>query len=473
MSDRATTLQVASTRAVPFLRTPVAVVALAALLSACGGGGGGATSTDTATTPVTETPQGTGTGTTTGSTGSTEALATTGAFNFKVDASLVDDAALKTAVGGSTYAAWNPAGGSKLLSAGLKVLFFGNASGCPTTTDGAVTAGDDTDLRTAISASAQAATSGNLRRWAPSGQSTGCTGPAKTLSGPSMAYMNPANTQGGVALYTHTGPRADGTAGLMAPFSAAGQNGAGANAYVSGTFVTFRQNWRAANAVRPWVGANQAANASARIVSVQGVGTATVGAEVSADQPIQAKQQISVSFLNTACMASGASSSRPCQVNYMFNTAVYRAGVSDWSTVAWFQNGKIWFDPAQGGTPIVELPVKAAGQVVKDNTYSLPLYVSRGAATQHTSFSGSTFDMRISFDQLQNALRIVTARSLNVKPAQVTDTDMAAQWGAQWNDRQSWVLLSSLVGQEVHNPISGRRAVIGGNLRQLYVGPQI
>ena len=38
--------------------------------------------------------------------------------------------------------------------------------------------------------------------------------------------------------------------------------------------------------------------------------------------------------------------------------------------------------------------------------------------------------------------------------------------------RSDWVLLSTTMAQEVHNPFSNRQALIGGNFKQLYVGPQ-
>ena len=103
-------------------------------------------------------------------------------------------------------------------------------------------------------------------------------------------------------------------------------------------------------------------------------------------------------FLNTTCLRNV--SGQPCQVQYLFNTAIARSGVSNWSQVSWFKNGDVWFDPAQGGIPIVDGPIYASGQMTTDSKTRLPLFVSQGSATQHAAFSGRTFDVTISFDQL-------------------------------------------------------------------------
>ena len=257
----------------------------------------------------------------------------------------------------------------------------------------------------------------------------------------------------------------------LGPFDALGQNGAGANAYLSGSFAAFRQDWQASSAITPWVSLGTGSNASARIVTTQGVGQSSLGSN-DTSEVVQAKQQVSVSFINTQCMAEGTTGGRTCQLTYLFNTAVYRLGVEDWSSVSWFQNGKVWFDPAQGGVPIVDTPVKASGVTITDGDSGLALYTSKGAASQHASFSDTTFDMRISFTQLQNVLRIVSGRKAGVAPESVTDAQLVQDWGSAWNQRAAWKLLSGTLGQEIRNPQSDRKAVIGGSVKQLYIAPQ-
>jgi hypothetical protein len=457
----------------PSLRAPVLSLLMCAALAACGGGGGGggttAAGTETAQTiPNTPSPPDTGPQAVV-----LEAFtASEQAFHFQVTDGLGSDTALQTAAGGSTFSAWNPTGSSQLFAAGLKVNFFGRGNGCDTgASNGPVGQGADVALPTVATATGVSTTASKLWRWAPSGGFSPCSADAQGRQGPNMVMLNPkSEAGGGVALYTHTGPDTDGVTSLLRPFDASGQNGAGANADINGTFVTFRQDWLGAPR-HPWLGAGPSLP-SARIVTTQSVAALEVGTEVIANQPVQAKQQLSVGFVNPTCMSGGASAARPCQVSYLFNTAIQRAGIDDWSTVSWFQNGKVWFDPAQGGTPIIESPVKAAGVTVVDESSGLGLVQSKGNATQYGAFSDFNFDLRISFDQLQNALRIVAGRKYGVAPSAVSDAQMVELWGATWQDRADWVLLAATSGQEVHNPIGTRQALIGGNFKQVYVGPQ-
>jgi hypothetical protein len=126
----------------------------------------------------------------------------------------------------------------------------------------------------------------------------------------------------------------------------------------------------------------------------------------------------------------------------------------------------------QGNIPIVDGPIYASGQMTSDSKTRLPLFVSQGSATQHQPFAGRTFDVTISFDQLQNVLRIVAASRLSVDRAILSDAQIASVWGSAWNDRNAWVLLTGHVGQEVYNPSSTHKVQIGGGFKSLYVGPQ-
>jgi hypothetical protein len=264
-------------------------------------------------------------------------------------------------------------------------------------------------------------------------------------------------------MLTTTGPQSDGKAAFLGPYGAGGQNGAGDNAYIAGTFVNLRQAWWAADPLQPWVG-----QASARVRSVQSMGAYRI--DTDAGVTVQAKQQMMATFLNQTCIRT--MTGQPCQIQYLFNTAIVRSGVTDWHTVPWFQNGNVWFDPVQGGIPIVSGPIFASGKTTKDGNSSLALYTSIGAQSQHQVFTDKAFDVTISFSQLKNVLRIVTARKLGVDLSAVTEAQIASVWGAAWNDRNNWVLLTADVAQEVYNPTATRTVQIGGGFRSLYVGPQ-
>jgi hypothetical protein len=455
-------------------KAPLLALLMSATLVACGGGGGGggttAGNTETPQTAPAPAPAPTPSGP---QAVALDAFSDPGlAFHFQVDDSLNSDTALQAAAGGGTFSAWNARASNALFAPGLKVNFYGSGNGCTTgASDGPVGAGVDAELPTVGAATGVTAQGTAAWRWAPSGGFSPCTSDAQGRQGPNMVVLNPtAGSGGGVALYTRSGPDTDGITSLLRPYTSAGQDGSGTNANITGTFVGFRQDWQH-QPLHPWV-SSKPSLASARVVATQSVAAIDVGNQVVADQPVQAKQQLMVTFVNPTCVSTTGTSPRPCQVNYLFNTAIQRAGVDDWSGISWFQAGNVWFDPAQNGIPVIDGPVKAAGSTVTDVVSGLGLYESRGNATQYAAFQDLNFDLRISFDQLTNVLRIVAGRKLGIAPSAVSDSQMADQWGSTWNQRGDWVLLSTTLAQEVHNPFSSQPALIGGNFKQLYVGPQ-
>jgi hypothetical protein len=345
----------------------------------------------------------------------------------------------------------------------MKVMFFGAAQGCQAGTQGPLTGLSDSRLA-AVAGLTKLPHSAALPtlRWTPSGAASGCDAQSHGREGASAVYLNADDSAGAVGMLTTSGKQDDGETPFFGPYGAGGQNGKGTNAHITGTFVGFRQAWGAADPLQPWTGA-----AVARVRSVQSLGAIQLD---TAGPAVQAKQQMMATFLNTTC--SRNVSGQPCQVQYLFNTAIARSGVSNWSQVSWFKNGDVWFDPAQGGIPIVDGPIYSSGQMTTDSKTRLPLFVSQGSATQHAAFSGRTFDVTIGFDQLQNVLRIVAARKLGVALSSLTATQIAQVWGPAWNDRKAWVVLSGQIGQEVYNPSAEHKVQIGGGFNSLYVGPQ-
>lgn len=448
----------ASCSAKAFRVTPMAsLIALGLLVAACGGGGGGAEDPP----PVgggNEQPQDNG-----NSTGPTPQDGPD-ALYFRPGSALAAAGALDKVSGGDAlFAVWNPQDQQAALKPGLKIMFFGTAQGCQAGVQGPLAAVSDERLADVarLTGMAHGAAAPTLR-WTPAGGSAGCSNEAQARSGASAVYLNADDSAGGVGMLTTSGKQDDSGAPFFGPYGRGGQNGAGTNAHIGGTFVNFRQAWSVADPLQPWIG-----GAVARVRSVQSMGAAQVD---TAGEAVQAKQQMMATFLNPTCLREN--SGQPCQIQYLFNTAIVRSGVTDWSKVSWFQQGDVWFDPVQGGIPIVDGPIRASGAVTTDSKTGLPLFVSQGSATQHGSFSGRTFDVTISFEQLQHVLRIVAGRKLSVDPGSVSDTQVASVWGRAWNERNAWVLLTGHVGQEVYNPSSEHRVQIGGGFRSLYVGPQ-
>jgi hypothetical protein len=448
-----------SSSAKAFRGTPMAsLIALSLLVAACGGGGGG----DTQPPPVgggNEQPQDNG-----NSTGPTPQDGPD-ALYFRPGSALAAAGALDKVSGGDAlFAVWNPQDRQAALKPGLKIMFFGSAQGCQAGVQGPLAAVSDQRLADVARLTGVAhAEAVPTLRWTPSGGGAdGCSGEAQARSGASAVYLNADDTAGGVGMLTTSGKQDDSAVPFFGPYGSGGQNGAGTNAHIGGTFVNFRQAWSVADPLQPWVG-----TAVARVRSVQSMGAAQVD---TAGVAVQAKQQMMATFLNPTCLREVGG--QPCQIQYLFNTAIVRSGVSDWSKVSWFQQGDVWFDPVQGGIPIVDGPIHASGTVTTDSKSGLPLFVSQGSATQHASFSGRTFDVTIGFDQLQHVLRIVASRKLSVDLASVTDAQVASIWGRAWNERNAWVLLTGHVGQEVYNPSAEHKVQIGGGFKSLYIGPQ-
>jgi hypothetical protein len=290
---------------------------------------------------------------------------------------------------------------------------------------------------------------------------------ASTRTAPRWCRSTRATPAAASACTRTAGLQDDGLSAFLAPYGDAGQNGQGANAHIMGTFVAFRQDWHAADPIQPWL-----LDTKARIVTTQTVGDTATGDATRPSEFVQVKQQMAVTFLNLQCAKTMLSPATPCQIQYLFNTAMLRTGVTDWGSVAWANAGGVMFDPGQGGIPVITGPVKAPGLATTDAASGLELFTSQGNPTQHAAFTNVGFDIRLGFDDLMNAARIVAGRKQDMAPEAVDDAGMAALWGAAWNEPAQWVLLSAEVGQEVYNPYPAKKAWIGGNFSQLYVGPQ-
>lgn len=447
----------------------VAAAVLAAVVTGCGGGGGGGDAASGGSSTPAEQPAENPSEVVPDpgvSNGPSLALGAD-AFYLKADAALDTRRALDALAGGTAlFEAWNPNNPNTALKPGMKVMFFGSGVGCSEGIEGPLTSITDERLAAVAGLTGLDASSAPIdMRWAPSGASTGCANSSQNKHGGSAVFLNAHETAGAIGMLTTTGRQPDGQTSFFGAFDASGQNGQGANAWISGTFVNFRQAWWLADPMQPWTG-----QARARLASKQSVGSFTLDAGPSG--AVQAKQQMMATFLNKRCADELGASGKPCQVQYLLNTAIARSGVSDWTTVRWFQNGSLSFDPAQGSIPVVDGPIKATGQTTVDADSGLALYTSQGSATQHSAFKNRSFDATISFDQLLNVVRITTAKTNKIDLGQVNDQQIASLWGSGWRDRNAWVLLSSDVGQEVYNPDNQRRVEVAGGFSDLYVGPQ-
>lgn len=393
--------------------------------------------------------------------------ASTRAFRFQVDERMADGAYVQGLTGGHVAAGWNLRDPKITMVPGMKVAFFGVAEGCDAkAANGPVVAGDAGEFaaKAALTGvSAQGAP--DALRWTPSGNLASCDSATQSRTGPNWIFVNPAARGGGVGMYTQVGPENNGRQPFLTATSAGGIDGAGYNGNGLANFVAFRMAWNAADAVRPWLSDGHAAEA--RIVSTQSMGATQT--QASTGQTIQVKQQVMVSLINTECQKGLV---RPCQIQYLINTAAVRSGVSNWEAQSPAQRGRVWFDKVQANLPIVAGLLPEKGRQVVDQDSGLTLYRSEGAPSQHGQFSGQNFDVRIGFEQLMNAARIVAARGLGVAPDLVNDEQMAERWTAHWNDPAAWTLVATTFGHEIYNnAAASTRSYIGGGFSSLYVGP--
>ncbi len=426
-------------------------------LSACGGGGGGGTSApaNTPEKPAVVTPPGSVI---------TLDTASADAFNFTAAARYSDLSVFESDTGGTVYSTWSPSGPAAVASAGAKVLFFGAGSDCaPGTHDGTVLA-DAASAALATAASFGIVPSA-AHSWIPSGATVGCSNTVQDLTGRStVALLADANAaaNNALALRTYAGPGDSAAPAFLLPQSAAGQDGAGTNAHITNTTVMFRQPWPAATTRRPWMQTGETLIHSEQAVSAITMPGALVSGELA-----QSKQQLMATFVNGACWANRAAYGHPCQVQIILHTAIARTDSAAFPTTA-----KIWFDPAQGGTLVVNGLIPAAGGSMNEGSSGAPVYSSYGSATAHAAFARSSFDVGVTLAQLKNILRIGTGLSQGLPLGSVTDDVVASIWGASWADPAAWSLLNTNAAQEIYNDAAGRNASIDGQYYGLYVGPK-
>lgn len=372
------------------------------------------------------------------------------------------------------YSAWVPSGPA-VHKPGMKVMFFGRAEGCnllasngPVKNEGNPRFGQALRL-TGI----PLALDGKGQRWAPSGDTEQCDKSVRQEVGDSFVHVSEDPANSGIGIFTFTGPDQNGRHSFFQQYDRSGKHGMRINANIQGTFAVFVFDWQKRNSVFPWAHGGVAPDQRlAEFRTTQSVVTVSVedAASAQSGEPIQAKQQLIVAFINRNCIRSRESIERKCQLQYVFNVAVFRAGVKNWDGVKWFKNAGIWMDLGQGGIPIVRAPLGLDGVTSIEGSSGLELYTSRGEPSQHDIFKDKSFVVQMSFAQFKNALRSIAARQLKKKIHEMTTTDLINAFGTHWDDPDEWTLTSVNVSQEVYNPFRDVRSYIGGNIREIAIG---
>lgn len=374
------------------------------------------------------------------------------------------------------YSAWNANDLSSVLKPGMKVMFFGRGEGCDLHASGGPVTNEGTSrFEQALKLTGiPLAVTGKGQRWAPSANTPQCDQSVREQVGDSFVHVNEDPVSGGIGMFTFTGPDQNGRRSFFRQFGKDGKNGTGANANIEGSFVAFRFDWQKGNTVRPWATDDGLPidQRNAEFRTVQSVVAVSVGDAVTkrGDEPVQAKQQFIAAFINRACFQNAGAKKNLCQLQYLFNVAVYRSGVKDWANVKWFKFAGLLVDPVQGGMPVIHGPIAKKGEACVDQKTGLELYTSLGEASRHDVFKDKTFRVQVSFEQLKNALKIIAANYLKKNHNEVILSDLGGLFGDRWNDPSEWLLLSINVSQEVFNPTSDTRVLIGGSVKEIAAG---
>jgi hypothetical protein len=371
------------------------------------------------------------------------------------------------------YAGWNPVDPALALKPGMKVGFYGRAEGCAEgAKNGPVTSEPASAFDGAMALTGVLLDPSPGHRWTPLADTEQCDPSIRTRLGGSFVHVNEDPVHGGIGLFTHTGQDRNGKASFFRQFGPGGKNNSGANANIEGTFVSFRFDWQAGQAAHPWAGTSApASKRTAEIRTVQGISAESVGSgdASQAHQVVQVKQGMIIAVLNPDCLRNFTSHIKACIFQYAFNTAIFRLGVSDWSGEDWFKSAGIFLDPAQGNIAVIHGPIGRSGETTRDGASGLALFTSLGEPTAHEVAADRSYDLQITFDQFENALRIVAATRLSKSAMAVTAPDMDTVFGGKWADPDQWVLASVSLGQEVYNPSPDSPVYIGGAIRKISI----
>jgi hypothetical protein len=248
----------------------------------------------------------------------------------------------------------------------------------------------------------------------------------------------------------------------------------GANKFIQGSFVTFRFDWRSDIVMRPWIGSADPGDPRLRvaIITMQNVGEMAAPSSQVSKGINQAKQQITVELINDSCQRKKLLGDKAvCQLSYLLHTAIVQEGVSDWNSANWFKRATLFLDPGQGGHAVFYGPIYGKSKPTYANDYStlnIDLWKSWGEPTQHAKFSNQKFQVEISFQQLENALKLIVARKEpGVGYRDVTPTLLRNYFGDWWDRPDEWKLLRTIVAQEVHNIHLDKQVYIGGGVKRI------
>lgn len=253
---------------------------------------------------------------------------------------------------------------------------------------------------------------------------------------------------GGIGIYTHSGPKPDGSSPVFFQTAANGRNE---------IFPTFRINSVSPNPMLPFTGNSGDWN-SLRVAAISVQGVTKFAMENPSTQQI--RQITRLTFFHKGCNSPLLN----CHLEVHFLNAV--GGQNTNSSEA-----ALIFDDGQGGIPVFTGKI---GNFGGNTDYkSKPIWTSWSSPTQTGSYQGDkNFQVEISFNQFMTMMRYAVAEKHGVTESAVTDALMQQYYGGpgRYDDPSLWSLLQAGVGHEVHNTSQASyRAYIGGNLKSLTV----
>jgi hypothetical protein len=356
-------------------------------------------------------------------------------FFVDVASGLTSLARLNSLLTGPLFAAWDPANSG---GPGMKIMFGGAAAACPNAV-GPVGSFPDAVL-VADGYPGRAAAVPQDLRFTPA-PAASCSAAAHGKYGPSNVFLD------GSQLWFYAATLGRPT-DLLTPFPPGGVR-QGASANLVNTSVNYQLP---RDLVRPWLPNGRARMAAlAQVVRIRAQDATAV---------TQSGQGMAFYVINSGCIASGHPPIS-CQMTWAFSQAVARSDVSDWSTAT--VTATVYADPVQQNLAVIDGMLPAAGSLLSDGQYGLPLLTSRGSATQHSSFGPTRFDVEIEFYQLENAIRLVSALTLGEPMAADAACAQCVQvFGSTWNDPQSWMFSTLVTSQEIYDESGVSGEILGG-----------
>jgi hypothetical protein len=349
---------------------------------------------------------------------------------------------------------WNPSP-TKIRKPGFHIAFWGSASGCSKNVLNGPTFKADKPTNDKKNKQPEM-----IKKFTPLPDKSVCS--ASENQNPaekSFVTIDESGSQGtGITLYTYAGKKGKDKGFGFLPHPASGGR-AGVNSDIIGTFVSFRFSSKD-ESVKPWN------DRVLRILTRQGI--ASVHVAKNSPPKTQAKQQLTISFVNNVCLQTNKDSATKCHLQILLNTSIERQGLQDWRDNPRFTKSSVLFDKAQGGIPVLRGLFGHKGVATKlhqKGGEGVVTWVSEGDATFNGAQGEGDFALTMTFEQFKNVLLHIASL---VSESQ-DKRGIVNVYGKNWDDPDSWSVLTVKFAQEVHNVDLNKPSLIKGYMKSLII----